>query len=90
MWCLARLIWSTQVWMKHLSRYHSIIITFPFRLDAVTPDHLRMHAESLGKLQGKFPHPPSCSEMQHVLPRVGRETSAWHPAGTPLPAVGLL
>ena len=83
MWCLARLIWSTQVWMKHPSWYQSIIITFPFHLDTVTLDHLCMHTESLGNCRGHFSILSSCSEMQHMLSGVGRQSSTWRPAEHP-------
>lgn len=69
--------------MKHPSWYQSIIIAFPFNLDAVTPDHLCMHTESLRNCRGCFSILPSCSEIQHVLSGVGRQSSAWHPAEHP-------
>lgn len=63
--------------MMHPLLDQSIIITFPFDLGAVTPNHLCMHRGHLSIL-------PSCSEMLHVLPGVGRQSSAWHPAEHPL------
>lgn len=76
-WCLARLIWSTQVWMKQPPWYQHIIITFPFNLDAVTPDHLCLQTENLWNSRGCFYTLPSCSGKQHLFSGLGTQHSAW-------------
>lgn len=82
-WCLARLIWSTQAGMKHPSRYQHIIITFPSNLDAVIPDHLCLQTENLWNCRGCFSILPSCSGKQNLFSGLGRQSTAWDLAEDP-------